>query len=94
MKPLDERDSFIKGGTGVYMRKKSLHRSKRKREISMKHKLAATAVAIGLLSACVSAQSAGQATGTVDRYTHGVTMMRGMAARHLSVEITARATRA
>ena len=34
-----------------------------------------------------------RATGTVDRYTHGVTMMRGMAARHLSVEVTARATR-
>ena len=34
-----------------------------------------------------------RATGTVDRYTHGVTMMPGMAARHLSVEVTARATR-
>jgi polyisoprenoid-binding protein YceI len=34
-----------------------------------------------------------RASGTVDRYAHGVTMMRGMAARHLSVEITARATR-
>ena len=35
-----------------------------------------------------------RATGTVDRYTHGVTMLPGMAARHLSVEVTARATRA
>jgi polyisoprenoid-binding protein YceI len=35
-----------------------------------------------------------QASGTVDRYAHGVTTMRGMAARRLSVEITARATRA
>jgi polyisoprenoid-binding protein YceI len=34
-----------------------------------------------------------RASGTVDRYAHGVTMMRGMAARHLSVEITVRATR-
>jgi len=32
----------------------------------MKRKLAGTAIAIGLLAACVSAQSAGQATGTVD----------------------------
>jgi polyisoprenoid-binding protein YceI len=35
-----------------------------------------------------------RAIGTVDRYAHGVTMMRGMAARYLSVEITAQATRA
>lgn len=35
-----------------------------------------------------------RATGTVDRFTHGITMMRGMAARHLSVEVSARATRA
>jgi polyisoprenoid-binding protein YceI len=35
-----------------------------------------------------------RATGTVDRYAHGVTMMPGMAARHLSVEVTGRATRA
>jgi polyisoprenoid-binding protein YceI len=35
-----------------------------------------------------------RASGTVDRYAHGVTAMRGMAARHLSVEITARVTRA
>src|SRR5260370_7243542 len=48
------------------MRKKSLRRSKHKKEISMKHKLAGTAIAIGLLAACVSAQSTGQATGTVD----------------------------
>jgi len=48
------------------MRKKSSRRSKRKKEIRMKHKLAATAVAIGLLTACVSAQSAGKATGIVD----------------------------
>ncbi len=32
----------------------------------MKHKLAGTAIAIGLLAACVSAQSTGQATGTID----------------------------
>ncbi|RZU35547.1 carboxypeptidase regulatory-like domain-containing protein [Edaphobacter modestus] len=32
----------------------------------MKHKLASTAIAIGLLAACVSAQSPEQATGTVD----------------------------
>jgi polyisoprenoid-binding protein YceI len=31
---------------------------------------------------------------TVDRYAHGITMMPGMAARRLSIEITARATRA
>ena len=30
----------------------------------------------------------------VDRYVHGITMMPGMAARRLSVQITARATRA
>jgi polyisoprenoid-binding protein YceI len=35
-----------------------------------------------------------RASGTVDRHAHGVTTMRGMAARRLSVEITARATRA
>jgi hypothetical protein len=35
-----------------------------------------------------------RASGAVDRYTHGVTAVRGMAARHLSVEITARVTRA
>jgi polyisoprenoid-binding protein YceI len=34
-----------------------------------------------------------RAIGTVDRYAHGITMMRGMAARYLSVEITAQATR-
>jgi polyisoprenoid-binding protein YceI len=33
-----------------------------------------------------------RASGTVDRYAHGVTSMRGMAARRLSVEITAHAT--
>ena len=31
---------------------------------------------------------------TVDRYAHAITMMPGMAARRLSVQITARATRA
>jgi polyisoprenoid-binding protein YceI len=31
---------------------------------------------------------------TVDRYAHGITMMPGMAARRLSVQITARAARA
>ena len=31
---------------------------------------------------------------TVDRYAHGITMMPGLAARRLSVQITARATRA
>jgi polyisoprenoid-binding protein YceI len=35
-----------------------------------------------------------RASGAVDRYAHGVTAMRGMAARHLAVEITARVTRA
>lgn len=35
-----------------------------------------------------------RASGTVDRYAHGITMMRGMAARSLSIEITAYATRA
>lgn len=32
------------------------------------------------------------ATATIDRYALGVTMMRGMAARHLTVQINARAT--
>jgi hypothetical protein len=31
---------------------------------------------------------------TVDRYAHSITMMPGIAARRLSVQITARATRA
>ena len=31
---------------------------------------------------------------TVDRYAHGIAMMPGLAARRLSVQITARATRA
>lgn len=35
-----------------------------------------------------------RASGTVDRYAHGVTTMRGMAARHLTVELAVRATRA
>ncbi|MGW7540443.1 YceI family protein [Streptomyces sp. NPDC054770] len=34
------------------------------------------------------------AHGTIDRYALGITKMRGMAARHLSVEISARANRA
>ncbi len=34
-----------------------------------------------------------QATGTVDRYAHGLTAARGLAARRLQVTITARATR-
>lgn len=34
-----------------------------------------------------------RASGTVDRYAHGVTTMRGMAARHLSADVTAQATR-
>jgi polyisoprenoid-binding protein YceI len=33
------------------------------------------------------------ASGALDRYAHGITMMRGMAARHLSLKITAHATR-
>lgn len=33
------------------------------------------------------------AHGTVDRYAHGITMMRGMAARHLTFDITAHATK-
>jgi polyisoprenoid-binding protein YceI len=35
-----------------------------------------------------------RASGAIDRYAHGITMMRGMAARHLTIEITAYATRA
>jgi polyisoprenoid-binding protein YceI len=35
-----------------------------------------------------------QADCTVDRYAHAITMMPGMAARRLSVQITVRATRA
>ena len=35
-----------------------------------------------------------RASGTVDRYAHGITAMRGMAARHLTIQITARASRA
>jgi polyisoprenoid-binding protein YceI len=35
-----------------------------------------------------------RASGTADRYAHGVTAMRGMAVRHLAVQVTARATRA
>jgi polyisoprenoid-binding protein YceI len=35
-----------------------------------------------------------RASGSIDRYAHGITMMRGMAARRLSVEITAYATKA
>lgn len=34
------------------------------------------------------------AEGTVDRYAHGITAMKGMAARRLKVTITARASRA
>jgi polyisoprenoid-binding protein YceI len=34
-----------------------------------------------------------RASGTVDRYAHGVAAMRGMAARHLSADITAQARR-
>jgi hypothetical protein len=33
------------------------------------------------------------AGATVDRYAHGITMMPGVAARRLSVQITARAAR-
>jgi len=35
-----------------------------------------------------------RASGTVDRYAHGITALRGMAARYLSVQVTIRATRA
>jgi hypothetical protein len=45
----------------------------------------------------VSAEGAAivfRADCTVDRYAHGITMMPGMAVRRLSVQITARATRA
>src|SRR5712691_12007738 len=45
----------------------------------------------------VSAEGAAivfRADCTVDRYAHGITMMPGLAARRLSVQITARATRA
>jgi polyisoprenoid-binding protein YceI len=34
------------------------------------------------------------AQGTVDRYEHGITTLRGMAARHLSFDITAHTTKA
>lgn len=45
----------------------------------------------------VSAEDAAivfRAQCTVDRYAHGITMMPGMAARRLSVQVAARATRA
>ena len=51
------------------MRKKSLRPSKHKKEISMKLKLAGTAIAIGLLAACVSAQSTGKATDGVAAFS-------------------------
>jgi polyisoprenoid-binding protein YceI len=35
-----------------------------------------------------------RATGTVDRYAHGMTTMHGMAGRYLSLDIAARAVRA
>lgn len=34
-----------------------------------------------------------RATGRVDRYAHGITKMKGMAGRHLDLDITARASR-
>ena len=34
-----------------------------------------------------------RATGTVDRYAHGITKMKGMAGRYLHLQITARADR-
>ena len=52
---------------------------------------------VGLTVVGVSAEGAPivfRADCTVDRYAHGITMMPGMAARRLSVQITARATRA
>ncbi len=45
----------------------------------------------------VSAEDAAivfRAYGTVDRYAHGITVMPGMAARRLSIQVAARATRA
>jgi len=45
----------------------------------------------------VSAEDAAivvRADCTVDRYAHGITMMPGVAARRLSVQVAARATRA
>lgn len=33
------------------------------------------------------------ARGEIDRYTHGITAMKGMAGRHIWLTITARATR-
>ena len=42
----------------------------------------------------VDATTVFTAHGTIDRYAHGITMMRGMAARHLSFDITAHATKA
>jgi hypothetical protein len=35
-----------------------------------------------------------QTSGTADRYAHGVMAMPGMAARHLFIQIAARASRA
>lgn len=52
---------------------------------------------VELTVADISAEGAAivfRADCTVDRYVHGITMMPGMAARRLSVQITARATRA
>jgi hypothetical protein len=48
----------------------------------MKHKLVATAIAIGLLQACVSAQSTGQATGTVAGVVFTVDANGGHAVTH------------
>jgi polyisoprenoid-binding protein YceI len=42
----------------------------------------------------VGATTVFTAHGTVDRFAHDITMMRGMAARHLSFDITAHATKA
>ena len=48
MKTLMDEILSSKDETLVYMRRKSLRRSKGKMEISMKHKLAGSAIAIGL----------------------------------------------
>jgi len=50
----------------------------------MKHKLVPTAIAIGLLEACVSAQSTGQATGAVAGVVFRRMQMAGMLSGMLS----------
>src|SRR4051794_10140005 len=70
---------FHQGRDSCYMRKKSLRGPKTLKEINMKQKLVGTAIAIGLLAACVSAQSIGQRTGTVDGVVYTVDANAGHA---------------